>query len=187
MEHVHVQPRVYWGSYGNGLVCMWAPMNNVKFEKAAHTQMRLEGRPVMANMGGGFGNAMQAPFLDMWGNETPVESETIADQAIMRVHAGTKPLSFLYATSNSDPVTSAADMLSVLPYGIYPGAGKPNNTSSDYGSGPRAIYQQFMPIFDTLDAAGWSPITAATAADSTQILERFGPDSSGRSTSYCAR
>ena len=36
-----------------------------------------------------------------------------------------------------------------------------------------------MPIFDTLDGAGWNPITAATAADSTEILERFGPDSSG--------
>ena len=43
----------------------------------------------------------------------------------------------------------------------------------------RPTYQQFMPIFDTLDAAGWNPITAATSSDSTQILERFGPDSSG--------
>ena len=50
-------PGIYWGSiarcqrmnYGDGLVCMWAPMNNVKFEKAAHDQMRMEGRPVMAN------------------------------------------------------------------------------------------------------------------------------------------
>ena len=115
-------PGIYWGSYGNGLVCMWAPMDNVKLEHAAHAQMRLEGRPVMANMGGGFGNAMQAPFLDMWGNETPIESETIADQSIMRVHAGTKPLSYLYATSGH-PVTANADMLSVLPYGIYPGGG----------------------------------------------------------------
>ncbi len=173
-------PGIYWGSFGNGLVCMWAPMSNVKFEKAAHEQMRKEGRPVMANMGGGFGNAMEAPFLDMWGNETQIESETIADQAIMRTIAGPKPLSFLYSVSNGDhPVTTTADMLSVLPFGIYPGAGKPNNSSSDYGSGPRAIYQQFMPIFDTLDAAGWNPITAATAADTTQILERFGPDSSG--------
>ena len=67
-------PGIYWGSYGNGLVCMWAPMNNVKFEKAAHTQMRVEGRPVMANMGGGFENSMQAPFLDIWGNETTIRA-----------------------------------------------------------------------------------------------------------------
>ena len=36
-----------------------------------------------------------------------------------------------------------------------------------------------MPIFDTLDAAAWNPIVAATSSDSTQTLERFGPDSSG--------
>ncbi len=43
----------------------------------------------------------------------------------------------------------------------------------------RPLFQQFMPIFDALDAAGWQPITAAVAADSTQILERYGPDSNG--------
>ncbi len=36
-----------------------------------------------------------------------------------------------------------------------------------------------MPIFDALDAAGWTPVTGAKAADATQILERYGPNSAG--------
>ena len=96
-------PGIYWGSigalarmnYGDGLVCMWAPMNNVKFAKACHDQVRLEGRPVMANLCPGYESAMDAPWLDMMGSETGVLDSThqtpatsIQDQSLMRVVAG---------------------------------------------------------------------------------------------------
>ena len=42
-------------------------MNNVKFAKAAHDQMRKEGRPVMANIPPAYENALMGPFLDMMG------------------------------------------------------------------------------------------------------------------------
>ena len=73
-------------------------------------------------------------------------------------------------------------MKMVLPYGIYPGAGHPDTTVpakvTEY-EGLRPVYQQYMPIFDALDAAGWHPITGATCSDGTMILERFGPNAAG--------
>ena len=73
-----------------------------------------------------------------------------------------------------------AEMLEVLPYAIYPGVHNPDYTSNQTAmETARPIYQQFMPIFDALDHAGWNPITGATASDATQALERFGPNAAG--------
>ena len=164
-------PGIYWGSigsnnvnYGNGLVCMWAPLSDVEFMKYTFFEMRKEGRPIMANMGPSYEAFMCAPWLDMWGIESNPSAVAITEMAAERALAGTKPLSFLLP--DSGPIPGQTDMLESLPFCIYPGMHNPDytqNTSSVDAARP--IYQQFMPIFDTLDAAGWNPITAASAAD----------------------
>ena len=120
---------------------------------------------------------------------TPATS--ISDQGL-DAHAGrgdeaaVLPVLAWYDTNGSGHPATQAEMLAALPFAIYPGAAYPHYESPMAGTATgrsyeadRPTYQQFMPIFDTLDAAGWNPITAATSSDSTQILERFGPDSSG--------
>jgi len=178
-------PGIYWGSQGNGLVTMWAPFSNVEWMKYSYEQMRKENRTVYANSGASIEAAMTQPFLDAWGTESSIANTPITDQALMRAVAGGKPLSFLDSWQDANGGNHPArtgEMLQTLPFAIYPGGGWPNSTNptleQEYED-CRSTYQSFMPIFDTLDAAQWNPITAASAADSTQILERFGPDSSG--------
>jgi len=185
-------PGINWGStgafnhgYANGVPTMWAPFSNVEYLKFCYEQMRREGRVVYANMGPAFENAMAAPFLEAWGVEAGVAETPITNQALMRMIAGPKPLSFLYPAHDGGGgghPASEVEMKAILPFGIYPGGGAPDMTdpakAAEYTS-LRPLYQQYMPIFNTLDAAGWHPITAAAPADPTQILERFGPNASG--------
>ena len=60
---------------------------------------------------------------------------------------------------------TATQMLAVLPFGIYPRGGIcMGRNSSARGNGvyePASGVTSTMPIFDTLDAAGWHPITGA--------------------------
>jgi len=180
-------PGIYWGSigsnnvnYGDGLVCMWAPFSNVEWLKYGYEQMRREGRIVMANSALCYENFMAAPFLDMWGSEDNVASDPPTTLSMMRALAGKKPLSFIYSRSGYNLAT-ATELKQLLPYAIYSGAGVPDMsvtaTKNEYDS-LRATYQQYMPIFDALDGAGWHPITAAVRSDSTMTLERCGPNAS---------
>jgi len=178
-------PGIYWGGFGNGLVTMYGPLSNVKLLKRSYEQMHDEGRVVYADMNPAFENALAAPFLDTWGVQAAVSQVPVTDQALMRSLAGPKPLSFLYGhydtSGNGHPATEA-EIKAALPFAIYPGAGHPDYSTSDSATeyeNLRSVYQQYMPVFDALDAAGWHPITAAHPADATQILERFGPDASG--------
>ena len=45
-------PGIYWSGASNGLICMYAPYQDLEFIKYTYEQMRKEGRIVMANMGG---------------------------------------------------------------------------------------------------------------------------------------
>ncbi len=181
-------PGIYWGSiasnnvnYGDGLVCMYEPYSNVEFMKYIYAQMRKEGRPIMANSGPCFENVMAAPFLDMWGTESYVADDPPTTMAMMRSMAGKKPLSYVHSRNGYNLATSA-ELNQLLPFAIYPGADSPdqsNSTTAAEYTSLRSTYQTYMPIFDTLDAAGWNPITAAVPTDTTETLERFGPDSSG--------
>ncbi len=83
-------PGIYWGSiqvngtnYGDGLVCMWAPMSNVEFMKYAWFEMRKENRPIMANMGPSYEMFMAAPWLDMWGIESRIRRTCLPPEMAM--------------------------------------------------------------------------------------------------------
>ncbi len=105
-------PGIDWGSmgayshnYGNGLVTMWAPFSNVEYLKFAHEQMHKENRVVYANMGPCFEHAMAAPFVDAWGVEATIANSTDSMHSMMRMMAGTKPLSHLYPDDGKNVAT----------------------------------------------------------------------------------
>ncbi|NIM51495.1 MAG: hypothetical protein GTO22_19985, partial [Gemmatimonadales bacterium] len=141
-------------------------MSNVEFLKAAHEQMALEDRVVIANSGPNYELFMAAPWLDMIGAGEGYSSE-LHHHSIVRAIAAQKPCSFWGER------TEAAIKECML-MGIYPGFGDGSNYESY-----RSLYQQYMPILDTLDDAGWEPITAAKSSNTNVCVERHGPDDNG--------
>ncbi len=176
-------PGLYWNPddqrvphYGNGLVCMWSPTNNIKFMKYYYEQMRREGRPVIANICVSYETQLDLPFVDVGGAETSIDDEAEQDVGLMRAIFGPKPLSYLQGSLGVPPVEP--EIKKVLPWGTYPGIYEATNTTQY--TNLRPVYQTYMPILDQLDAALWRPVTGAKSSDTNQqIVERFGPDSSG--------
>ena len=208
-------PGIYWGSIGGAGAHELRGRSGVHVGADEQHQVR-EGGPRPDALGGPRGDGeplprrtkarSNAPWLDMMGigdehlelrcNHNSLGPGTsLADQALMRMVAGPKPLSFLYAwvgswpnnNPNSCRTTRRGRPRCWRPCRSASIRGRPTRPTRVPGNGgngqeyeaDRPTYQQFMPIFDTLDAAGWNPITGATSSDSTQALERFGPDSSG--------
>ncbi len=179
-------PGIYWDpddaritKYGNGLVCMWEPMSNVKFLKYFKEQMVREGRPLIANGGGPvYETQLITPFVDVMGCESSITDANESDLGLARALAGPKVSTFLYGNDVNSRYATAVEMNKALPWIIYPGAGYGATENADAETA-RPVYQQYMPIFATLDAAIWRPVTGATSADSTQVVERYGPDATG--------
>jgi len=174
-------PGIYWSAdypnfpkFAEGQVCMWQTFSNMEYVKYSYEQMRRENRVVIANIGRTFESQLQVPFVDVWGSEQAVESTTDQDIGVERSVWGPKPMSFLYGYGGGG-LADAPQLKKLLPFAIYPGTYYANTGIES----SRTVFAQYMPIFNQLDAALWRPITAATAADSTQILERFGPNASG--------
>jgi len=167
--HYDYSPGIYQGwDFDPGQVCMWAPYSNVEFGKYAYEQMVLEDRVVMANSFANYELFMMAPFLDMFGAGESVGWGSLHSESILRAVACGKPVSYLGGGANE------AAMLSGMPLCVYPGF----SLGSDYES-YRSLYQQYMPIYNALDAAGWEPVTNARPSNPSMLLERFGPDENG--------
>jgi hypothetical protein len=65
-------------------------------------------------------------------------------------------------------------------YGIYPSMFSEDASSNRYWDDPalyerdRALFQRYIPLIRSLNAAGWQPTTYATTSDSRIYVERFG-------------
>jgi len=178
---VHNLAAEHWGTYDYnaaifedydwsaniGKPCMWAAFSNIEFAKAAYEQMTLEDRVVIANSSPTYELFMVAPFLDMIGAGESYAS-SVHNESIIRMIAGKKPCSFLGGAQTESAIKDC------LTWGIYPGF----DTCANYES-YRTLYKKYMPILGGLDAAGWEPITAATANVAAMVVERFGPDAGG--------
>jgi len=177
-------PGIYWGQWGNnpgGTLCMWGAFQNRKILDYTYQQMRRENRIVFVNSDG-YASVLTLPYWDVLGKEGHIGACCLSlDHMLLqtlsrnRAVAGPKPVSLL---CTADHLHSASEMNIALPFCNYPGMGMGGTIPKATFEASRSLYQQYMPIFDTLDAAIWHPITGAAPADSAQILERYGPDAS---------
>ncbi len=177
-------PSIYWGQYGQnpgGTLAMNDAFANLRIIDYTYQQMRRENRPVIIN-GGGFPGALTVPYYDAMGEEGHIgvcgyslSGCLLSRLTQNRVNAGPKPISF----SCGKPLHTATEMNIALIYDNYPGMGAPGDlTKADYEAA-RSTYQQYIPIFNALDAGVWHPLTGATSTDTSMLLERYGPDASG--------
>jgi len=120
---------------------------------------------VGAIMGWGFAPWSGGPlsWLDMIG-AGEVYSSDLHDHSVVRAVAAQKPCSFWGERTE-------AGIKECMLMGIYPGFGDGSNYESY-----RSLYQQYMPVLNTLDDAAWQPITAARSSNADIYVERFGPD-----------
>ena len=166
----------YWGRYGNGMLAMWHTFSCVEHMKYTYEHMRRMNRPVMGNSSANFNLPFVVPYLDYVGACEDYDcGSSMQNMAIVRALSGTKPAG--YALSASGGPQDETMLRQCMVFGVWPGCG--SLAAGTTWEGLRSLYQTYMPRFDELDAAGWSPITGATASNTSMLLERFGPDSSG--------
>ncbi len=166
----------YWGRYGNGMLSMWHLFNNIKFMKYTYQHMRNMNRPVMGNSSANFNLPFVVPYMDYIGACEDYDcGSSMQNMAIVRACSGPKPAG--YALSASGGPQDETMIRQCMVFGVWPGCG--SLAAGTTWEGLRSLYQTYMPRFDELDAAGWNPITGATASNTSMLLERFGPDSGG--------
>ena len=80
-------------------------------------------------------------------------------------------MSYLYGAGNYVSITEQ-NLQGLLLFCVWPGW---------INGDSKTLWDQYMPIFTTLDAAGWNalPLATATSTSGTVDVERFGPDASG--------
>jgi hypothetical protein len=103
---------------------------------------------------GGCNVTFQAPYIDIFGDESP----QVNDGAYVRMLANNRAITFLpYDAQPADVVYYH------LLYDIYPGRGLDPSQ-----------YPIMLPTLDTLNAAGWQPVTYATPSAAGIRVERYG-------------
>ena len=130
-----------------------------------------------------------APLLDVMGTETNTFGDsgewTPEPDAIMclrRTASYHKPYLLLL---NTDFSKVGFEKISLyfercLFYGIYPSMFSVNAADHPYWENPalynrdRPLFQKYVPLVQTLSAAGWEPITWARSSSSSVWLERYG-------------
>ena len=99
-----------------------------------------------------------------------------------RTLAGPKPYGFLM-NSNFDLLTydlTEKYFQICTFYGIYPSFFSHNASAENYFENPvlferdRPMFIKYIPLIRTLNAAGWQPVTGATAEPQTVYIERYG-------------
>ena len=130
-----------------------------------------------------------APLLDVMGTETNMFSDTGAwtpePDAVMclrRTASYHKPYLLLLNTDFSKVGTEKIKLYfeRCLFYGIYPSMFSANAADHPYWESPalynrdRPLFQTYIPLIQTLSAAGWEPLTWAHSSVSSVWLERYG-------------
>ena len=130
-----------------------------------------------------------APTLDVMGTETSMFSETgdfePESDAIMnlrRTASYHKPYLLLLNTdfSKIDYKKTEQYFQRCLFYGIYPSMFSANAADHPYWENPalynrdRPLFRKYIPLVQTLSAAGWEPVTWARANQDNVWVERFG-------------
>ncbi len=134
------------------------------------------------------------PWLDVMGTETDWLSDgryqpvPLAQMDEWRTLSGAKPYLLLM---NSDydrftPDRVEAYFQRALFYGMWPSFFSHNAAENPYWQNPkwynrdRPLFRKYVPLIRHVAQAGWQPVTGAQSDNAALLLERFGPDASGR-------
>jgi hypothetical protein len=147
---------------------------------------KLHGMAKFTMMNGAMGaSPFCAPYLDVMGAETGLNISR-ADYSFVKTICHHKTFATLlkgnYAKLGSAEIELF--MKRCLAYGVFPGffdwppSGLgPGGTYWDhpeYYERDRLLFRKYQPLVKTIAAAGWEPLTFASAADAALQVERFG-------------
>ncbi|MCX6361052.1 MAG: hypothetical protein NT029_14675 [Armatimonadetes bacterium] len=131
-----------------------------------------------------------SPWLDVMGTETnwlpggEWRPDSHAVFSLRRVLSGTKPYLLLQNTDFEKFGRTEVEryIQRCMFYAVFPSMFSVDASSRNYWTQPqwhnrdRDLFVRYMPAIKKLSAAGWRPITGATATPSTVWLERYGAD-----------
>ena len=145
------------------------------------------GKLTMAN-GGLMDMPWGADLFDFMGRETNWLRDSVfrpdSDQRLMyqRALSNQKPYGLLM---NTDFDSFGQDMVerymrTALFYGVYPSMFSHNAASDRYWDDPtlyerdRPLFKKYVPLIQSVNLAGWQPLTYARTSDERVYVERFG-------------
>jgi hypothetical protein len=116
---------------------------------------------------------------------TPPPEEELAR---WRAFAGSRPVHLLLNTDFDKAARADLDRYfqRCLALGFFPSFFSPNASDRSYWDQPallerdRALFRTYVPLAGRLAAAGWNPVPHVRPGDPSLRVERFGPDSGGR-------
>jgi len=168
--------------------------NTWTFARDIAAQMHHQGRLLFANAVL-WNFAFPAPLLDVLGTEVNwlPRGEYLPDSdAVMnfrRALSFQKPYCLLMNTDYAQFTSERVERFfqRCLFYGVWPGFFDQDAASRDpywtsarrWYDRDRALFKQYIPVFQRITAAGWHPITAARCDNPQLWLERFGDFDTG--------
>lgn len=151
----------------------------LKLARQVAERMGAQGKYVMGNTGR---PEMQpfCQFLDMIGAGETGSCGLAGDDhyRYLRTYAFGKPLSWMDYGFVKPAVPWAEKergLQRCLFYAVHPGTGSFDTPASYEPSRP--LFRYYEPLITWLDAAGWQPVTHATASAPGVLVERYGPGS----------
>ena len=192
-DHLAVADWPLTFSWDNGDPVQIGPQAHAEFFQAISAEVRSLGKCMMLNI---FPEAMRfhGHSADILGSEVFHLVESNADSRVRRTLARHRVVSNLLQWGWESPsyITHAQMeefIRGQLFWGFFPAVSTGGGMEGDdplnrYFSHPelynrdRPLFQLYMPVIKTLSAAGWEPITAATAEPALE-MERFGHVSRG--------
>jgi len=167
---------------------IWNYTSEYAMMKRIGDEMHLKGKLTMGN---GFAWIPFAPgILDLFGSEFNWYSKTDADKKrlqFIRAISYQKPIVFLLNEGLNDTVFTKAPYIGykkyfekMLSYGFFPSFFSVNSSSNPYWEDSsmydagRPFFKKYISLIKLIAAAGWQPITYATASNSEVFVERFG-------------
>jgi hypothetical protein len=173
-----------------GRVCQMVMFATWEFARAVADKLHAENKWTFAN-GALWKYAFPAPLLDVLGTEinwAPGGHFQPDPDALMnyrRALCRQKPYCFLMNTDYSkfEPDLVEKFFQRCLFYGMWPGFFDEAAASKDpywasakkWYDRDRPLFRKYIPLLREITAAGWEPITGASANNSKLWLERYGP------------
>ncbi len=175
-------------SSGIAKPAIWNFASEFEFMKIISDEMHSQGKLAMGN-GHGW-NPFAAANLDLFGAELSWYSSGDHNTDALdfkRAISFQKPIVFLLNEGLNDKAFTDAPYTGyeiyfekLMAYGFFPSFFSTNASSDPYWQdhqkieNGRPFFKKYIPIIKTIAAAGWEPVTAASANNASVRIERFG-------------